>query len=591
MEHLDPLERRAVAAIDRGALERTLDYLSGIDRTSGTTGEYAAVAWLCARLDEYGIPYTVHEFDGYLSFPVRASLRVLAPEAREIRAKTRAFGASTPPQGLEGDLVFVDSAVHGIGFQATENQFDGVDVAGKVVLSPRGGPDGVYDAMRAGAIAHIHIWPSGEDAIHEMISTTVWGTPTPEDAARIPTIPSLSVNHESGEYLRALCARGGPVRVRLTAQTDTRWCRMRMPVAEIRGGERAEEFMLVAGHLDSWYVGTTDNATGDAALLELARLCRDLAGRGELRRSVRIAWWTGHSTGRYSGSTWYCDQFWQELHDRCVGYIDIDSPGTRGSTWYDQITAMMDGWHLAADVIGAVTGTPPGRERPPRAGDYSFYGPGLPALYMLLGNVEPSARYDVGGCGMNWWWHTEYDTRETADLDVLVQDVAIYIVTILRIVNARVLPWRLAPPVAEMAEAVAEYRSRVGSRFDLGPVAARLQALRELAEQADAAARQAPPGTEDRVNASIMAAQRALIPINYAAASEHDHDPAVHQPVLPLLARALDLLPLEPGSDAERFLLTRLVRSRNRVLWSLGRAEAAMRRLVDAARAGGIAPA
>ncbi|HVB09493.1 MAG TPA: M28 family peptidase, partial [Bacillota bacterium] len=510
---------------------------------------------------------------------IRASLRVLSPVGKEIRAKTRAFGASTPPQGLEGDVVFVDSKLKSIGFEGTENQFDGIDVAGKVVLSPRGGPDGVHDAMRAGAIAHIHIWPSGEDAIHEMISTTVWGTPTPEDAGRIPTIPSISVNHEGGEYLQALCAGGKPVRVRITAQTDTRWCTMRMPVAEIAGSE-PDQFMLVAGHLDSWYVGTTDNATGDAALLELARLCKGLADRGELKRSVRIAWWTGHSTGRYSGSTWYCDQFWQELHDRCVGYIDIDSPGTVNSTWYDQITCMMDGWQLAVDVIGGITGTPPGRERPPRAGDYSFYGPGLPAMYMLLGNIEPSARYAVGGGGMNWWWHTEYDTRETADLDVLVQDVGIYTVTILRIVNAAVLPWRLQPSVAEMAEAVADYATQVGGRFDLGPVAAALEDLRALAGRADAAASAAGAADAPRVNAGVMAAQRALIPINYAAAGEHDHDPAVHQPVLPLLARATDLLRLQPGSDDERFLLTRLVRSRNRVLASLARAEAAMRQIV-----------
>ena len=120
-------------------------------------------------------------------------LRVLAPVEKEIRAKTRAFGACTPPEGLEGELVFVPSSIAGIGFQALENQYEGYDVRGKIVLSPRGGPDGVYDAMQAGAIAHIHYWPSKEDTIHEMISTTVWGTPRPNRRrASRPSHPSQS---------------------------------------------------------------------------------------------------------------------------------------------------------------------------------------------------------------------------------------------------------------------------------------------------------------------------------------------------------------------------------------------------------------
>ena len=63
--------------------------------------------------------------------------------------------------------------------------------------------------------------------------------------------------------------------------------------------------MLVHGHYDCWEVGVGDNATGDATLLELARVLWVIARR--LRRSVKLAWWPGHSTGRYAGSTWFAD--------------------------------------------------------------------------------------------------------------------------------------------------------------------------------------------------------------------------------------------------------------------------------------------
>ncbi len=54
--------------------------------------------------------------------------------------------------------------------------------------------------------------------------------------------------------------------------------------------------------------------------------------RGKLRRSVKVGWWVGHSYGRYAGSTWYCDTFFNDLRKNCVGYMDIDSPGVKGAT-------------------------------------------------------------------------------------------------------------------------------------------------------------------------------------------------------------------------------------------------------------------
>jgi hypothetical protein len=559
-------------SVDQQVMWQTLEYLNSVDRTSGTEGEFQSVDWLAARLAEYGVRYRIHEFDAYLSFPVRASLRVLAPAGRELRAKTRAFGACTPPGGLEGELIFVDSRVQGIGFQESDNQYAGIDVRGKIVLSPRGGPDGVYDAMEAGAIAHIHYWPSGEDAIHEMIATTVWGTPTPEAAVRIPRIPSLSVNNADGLYLRGLCEQGGPVRVCLTAQTETGWRKQRMLEALIEGCEQPEQFFLVAGHLDSWYVGITDNGTGNAACLELARVLEQVRRQGGLKRSVRVVWWTGHSTGRYAGSTWYCDHFWEELNKQCVGYIDIDSPGTKDSTIYDSICAMADNFHIAQDVIRELTGQAIGRERPLRAGDYSMHGPGVPALYMLMGNAPVAQRYSVGGSGMNWWWHTEYDKLDKADAAVLAQDTRIYLATVLRIANAAVLPYRFAPVAAELLGALESYAEVVGDRFDLAPVRLRLEALAAEGERVDAATASVPPERAAEVNRRIMRAQRALIPINYTLAGEFDHDPAVFQPVLPLMAEARKLAALLPDSDSYRFLATKLVRSRNRVLAHLDRA-------------------
>ena len=104
--------------------------------------------------------------------------------------------------------------------------------------------------------------------------------------------------------------------------------------------------MLVHGHYDSWDVGVGDNATGDATLIELARVLWQ--ERRELKRSVKLAWWPGHSTGRYAGSTWFTDAFALDIDRNCVAQINCDSPGCRWATSYHQTRAFTESAALAA---------------------------------------------------------------------------------------------------------------------------------------------------------------------------------------------------------------------------------------------------
>jgi len=59
---------------------------------------------------------------------------------------------------------------------------------------------------------------------------------------------------------------------------------------------------------------------------------------------------------------------------------------------------------------------------------------------------------------------------------------------------------------------------------------------------------------------------RALIPVNYASSGLFDQDLAVPTQPLPGLQAAATLAAMDPTSDQRQFLLTRLVRERNRVV-------------------------
>ena len=75
-------------------------------------------------------------------------------------------------------------------------------------------------------------------------------------------------------------------------------------IADIRGSERPDEFVIVGAHLDSWDFahGATDNAAGCAAVMEAARLI--VASGVQPKRTIRFMLWTGEEQGLL-GSTAY----------------------------------------------------------------------------------------------------------------------------------------------------------------------------------------------------------------------------------------------------------------------------------------------
>jgi hypothetical protein len=345
-----------------------------------------------------------------------------------------------------------------------------------------------------------------------------------------------------------------------------------LPVAEIRGQQDADEFLLVHGHYDSWYEGIGDNATGDAALLELARVLWTL--RDRLKRSVRIAWWPGHSTGRYAGSTWYADTFADEIDEHCIAQLDIDSPGCADATVYEEVMWMAEADALCRGSIQDALGVSSERVRPLRAGDYSFNQIGPTGLYMLLSNIPATERkrrgyYAVGGCGGNIAWHTVDDLMPVADLEILRRDLKVYLTTIVRILNAPLHPFDYTAPLEEMADAVARYQDAVAGELDLSSVGAALasasRAVRTWRDQAEASLAQAPDDDDlrRRANARLRRIARLLVPLNYAKGERFDHDPALKLGVLPRLEAAASLAALP--SELKPFAKVGLVREMNKV--------------------------
>src|SRR5262249_50444126 len=66
---------------------------------------------------------------------------------------------------------------------------------------------------------------------------------------------------------------------------------------EIPGSDKADEIVMLGGHLDSWAsaTGATDNAIGCAVMLEAVRILEAVGAKP--RRTIRVALWSGEEEG------------------------------------------------------------------------------------------------------------------------------------------------------------------------------------------------------------------------------------------------------------------------------------------------------
>jgi len=487
--------------------------------------------------------------DAYISLPGRSLVQV---DNRTLRSITHSF--SLPSDGVSGELVHV-----GAGSDA---DFAGRDLRGRIVLV-----DGIATppvsrrASLAGAIGQLHVSP--HEHLHEMCISPVWGNPSDETVGQLPTTVVCSVLLSDGAALRDRLAHGERPSVTLQAEVDTRWRKTPILVADM-ATEGEAPFVLFSGHHDTWYYGVMDNGSANATMLEIARLFA--ARRDQWQRGLRVCFWSGHSHGRYSGSTWYVDQHWDELNRRCVAHINIDSPGADGADILGNVGSMSELYALAAEAIEAQSGQRLLGKRMSRGADQSFNGVGLPALF---GDISEPVPTPVGAhC---WWWHTPDDLAEHISEKNLVRDTRIYVHAAWRLLTDRVLPFDYAAYARDLLAELAKLQAALGERLSLDGLVRAAMTLQDNATQlvtfgADAG----------RINQALIRMSRALVPIDYTSGDRFAHDPALPLAAWPALQPLRELAAAAQGSDAARCLAVGAARARNRVAHALREANEAV---------------
>jgi hypothetical protein len=182
-------------------------------------------------------------------------------------------------------------------------------------------------------------------------------------------------------------------------------------VAEIPGSDKADEVVMLGGHLDSWHAatGSTDNAIGCSVMMEAARI---LAAVGiKPRRTIRLALWSGEEQGLL-GSQAYIREHFGSFEEpkpefaKLAAYFNIDS-GTgraRGMTMFgppEAATILREA--LASFTDLGFLGVTTTRSRQAASTDaFSFAAAGLPGINALQDPIQYQS----------YTWHTNLDTYE-----------------------------------------------------------------------------------------------------------------------------------------------------------------------------------
>jgi carboxypeptidase Q len=301
-------------------------------RLSGTPGFAAAGDWLERTYKALDIPVRRERYGtwrGWRQGP--AHMDLVAPRVQTLDVELLAWSPGTAGRAVEGEVVVIPaladstaarqwlgtirgkfvltsapelmcrapqelekfaraSTVTRLNAQRAEMRRQSADRIRALV--PPGAPDqqgsSVFSRLEAVGVAGIGTlnWSGGWGV------NKVFGAPSNK-------VPSFDLSCEDYGLLHRLASNNQGPRVRFTvdAQETPAEVPMFNIVAELKGVELPDEYVMLSAHLDSWHSaqGATDNGTGTIMMLEAMRILK--AAYPRPRRTILVGHWGGEEQG------------------------------------------------------------------------------------------------------------------------------------------------------------------------------------------------------------------------------------------------------------------------------------------------------
>jgi hypothetical protein len=523
------------------------------ERLSGSEQEYEAFQWLEKQYQAYGFKTRLIRHDAYISLPQKATLAI---NGMAVRSQTHSM---VPSAYAAGELIYCEDT----------DEMKCTDCNGKIVMT-RGWItfDSVHIAQARGAVGIVAIQ---DKVIRECIPSASWGSPAPDGWQLLPKIPVVSIVDEDGDGVAAKLKAGETLNARMTTAVDSSWRKIPLLIADLKAPVETDQFCMFTGHVDSWYYGAIDNGTANAAQVEVARLA---AGhQQELRRNLKIVHYSGHSHGRYAGSAWYADNYWEELHRSCVVNVNADSLGGKDAMDVQHSTIMPETMDLAVAVVEHQTGEVFEGMRAARNGDQSFWNVGVSSAFASFSRQKkqrlPNGKmgFERGVAALGAWWHTPDDLPHNIDSSNLLRDGRVFAEYVMTFLTAPVVPLFFTQTAKDILENLKNWDSMAGDALDLTYSIEKAKHLEKVCErfyqsEMDDAKR----------NKTMLRLARILVPLGFTSGNIYTNEDANPIDAMPSLSAIRELVSDQTGECMKMSLKVALRRSINYVNDSLNRA-------------------
>jgi Iap family predicted aminopeptidase len=246
---------------------------------------------------------------------------------------------------------------------------------------------------------------AGALAVLESSWTGGWGSYRVVHMSRTTQIPSVVLSCEDYGLVHRLTERNQGPRLRLTADGELLGdAPVAYVLAEIRGSEKPNEYVMLSAHFDSWDGGSgaTDNGTGTITMLEAMRILK--LAYPNPKRTILVGHWSGEEQGLIGSRAWAADhpevvRGMQALFNQDNGtgrVVNISASGLIDATgslasWLSRVPRDITR-HVNFGFVGGPSGG--------GSDNASFICYGAPAF--SLGSIS----WDYG----TYTWHTNRDT-------------------------------------------------------------------------------------------------------------------------------------------------------------------------------------
>ncbi|MEJ0054322.1 MAG: M20/M25/M40 family metallo-hydrolase [Bacteroidota bacterium] len=294
-------------------------------RLVGTPGMQQAHEWAVSKYTSWGIPARNEKWGEWRGWERGAThLDMIYPRVKTLEGTQLAWSASTGGKAIIGEVIILPDATDSIAFQKLLPT-----VKGKFVLTsmpqPTGRPDynweefgtkESFEKMKAARTTQTEAWANRikktgytpynlpaalEKAGAAGVVTSLWSRGFGVNKifdTDTKKIPSIDISVEDYGLLYRL-AETGPV-PKISVKVDSKELGL-VPtfntIAEIKGSEKQNEYVILSAHFDSWDGGTgaTDNGTGTLTMMEAIRILKKVYPNP--KRTILVGHWGSEEQG------------------------------------------------------------------------------------------------------------------------------------------------------------------------------------------------------------------------------------------------------------------------------------------------------